>query len=154
MLAEVCQKTNLFQQINQLYCKSTFMMEDHNALEQIDQVLTSILTRADKQCHHKQTYPWSPELHHVYLTHRYWSIRLSKQCMHQDMSAALAHIHNQLPTSPENNLMISASLRCTRKHLCKIRWHAHQKRQDYLNSLLEAVGQANDVKKQKLILHL
>jgi len=34
------------------------------------------------------------------------------------------------------------------------KWHACQKWQEYLNSLIKAARQANDVKKQKLILHL
>jgi len=78
MVAEACQEAQLFTAINGLYCKYQFTTDNHNTLKQVDQKLTSILTAADQKCNRKYAYPWSLALHHAYLVHRYWTLKLSE----------------------------------------------------------------------------
>jgi len=152
-IAEACQNASLFEIVNQLYCKYCFTKNDHDVLKQVDWTLMSILTKTDKWCWCKHSYPWSPALHQAYLIHWYWIICLSEQHTKCDMSAALAHICEQLLELLENILTISANLRQAQQTLQEIWCHAHQKWQECLNSLAEAAGQTNDIKKQKLIMH-
>jgi len=53
-----------------------FTEQDRQLMEDTDNELTKILVQADKKCR-KYAQPWSPELHHTYLIHRYWALTVS-----------------------------------------------------------------------------
>jgi len=77
-VTEECKATQLFKQTQSLYCKYQLTAADHLELESIDKVLTQILTTNDQCCKKYGPVPWSPTLCKIYLTHRYWKIKLSE----------------------------------------------------------------------------
>jgi len=153
-VTEECEATQLFNRAQQLYCKYTFNEDDHDNLEDIDHILTWILVTTDKKCCKNHDSPWSPSLHKLYLMHCYWKIWLSAARTKKDYLAALTRITDKLQSSPENGKTISANIRDLWQQLREIRRTANIKRQEHLNSLLDAVQATNDTKRRKLILHL
>jgi len=69
---------NLFDQIYALATKTQFTNADHHTLETIDEHITTVIVKADKQSQSFNQAPWSSGLHHAYLLHCYWVLRLSK----------------------------------------------------------------------------
>jgi len=61
---------------------------DEVTLNAIDWDLTTILTKADQQCHLFQDYPWSLTLHQAYIKHCYWTFQLSEFKMEQSYAAS------------------------------------------------------------------
>jgi len=116
-VAEECEAAQLFQRTHKLFCQYTLSPADHHKLETIDQLLTQILTTNDQRCKKYGHVPWSPTLRRIYLTHRYWKIKLSEARTKRDFSTALARIIDKLPESPENGKTISANLRAIRRQL-------------------------------------
>jgi len=119
-VAEECEAAQLFKRTHKLFCQYTLSPADHSELKQIDQLLTQILTANDQRCKKYGPAPWSPNLRRIYLTHRYWKIKLSEARTKRDFSHALARIIDKLPESLENGKTISANLRSIRNQLREI----------------------------------
>ena len=60
---------NLFDQIYALAAKSKFTQDNHEFLDTIDEHITTIIIKADRQCQRLNQAPWSSELHYAYLVH-------------------------------------------------------------------------------------
>jgi len=153
-IAEECDAAQLFSRMQKLYHKYRFTIEDHEEMENIDQMLTKILIAINQKCRKYHFTPWSPTLHRNFLLHCYWKIWLSEAKNKKDYSVALTRITDKLQSSPENGKTISANLQDLCCQLRKIHCTAATKRQEHLNTLLDATNETNDTKWQKLILHL
>jgi len=77
-VVQECQVFNLYNRIHHLMNKTSFDAEDHKAIEKINQDITNILMKANKACVKLGNLPWSLQLHVVYMTHHYWSLKNSK----------------------------------------------------------------------------
>jgi len=73
-VAEECDAAKLFACTQTLYHKYRVTNEDHDELENIDQILTKILVATDQKCQKFHNAPWSPNLHRIYLMHCCWKI--------------------------------------------------------------------------------
>jgi len=62
--------------ITQLERQPKFTDKERQLIKEVDRELTDILIKADQKCR-KYAQPWSPELHHAYLIHRYWALTVS-----------------------------------------------------------------------------
>jgi len=153
-VAKACDQLNLYNRATSLYCKYKFTNEDHHELEHIDQQLTDILVAQDQKSKTYQPFPWSLKLHHLYLTHWYWKIKLSEARNDKDYTTAREKILVQLPDDPENGKSISANLQSIRKQLWELQQQAWAKREEYLDSLVSADSATKNKDKQKLIMHL
>jgi len=145
---------NLFDQIYVLAAKSHFTVDDHQVLESIDEHITAVMVRADKQCQCLKQAPWSSELHHAYLMHQYWVLRFSEQCTGWNLQQAYDSIVTALPFVMDTSGSISKNLAMSRTKLREIRRQAVQKWKDFLQSLATTAHTAGNNKKGKLIQHL
>ncbi len=154
MVAQACQQHNLYNGARRLAAKYIFTEKDHDDLEQLDQQLTTILVRTDKKLAKYRTAPWSPELHKAFLTHRFWTVSLTQERTRRDYSTALKLIESQMKNPPNTNGSISCNLRKAQQEIREIKRAAAQRREAYLQELLDDANQTNDKSRQRLIKHL
>jgi len=145
---------DLFDQIYALAAKMEFETDDYTSLESIDEHITEVIVKADKQCWRLNQAPWSIELHQAYLIHQYWVLRLSKLRTGRNLQHAYDIIEKALPNPIDKTGSISQNLDKSRKVLWEIKWKAIQKRKDFLQSIAMAAQTAGDHQKGKLIQHL
>jgi len=154
MVVEGFLKYELFDKIYALAAQPSFMDEDHNELELIDEYITLVILKADKQCRRLNQAPWSADLHHAYLQHRYWVLQLSEKKTGRNFQQACAAIVAALPSPIDTTGNISTNLMKSRTRLREVRWQALQKRKDFLQTLATAAHTAGKNKKGRLIQHL
>jgi len=157
LVSEQWERQNIDSCVTQLMAKTTFSMDDHDQLEQLDREITQILVKADKKCNKYRDAPWSPELHQAFLQHRYWRVQLTAFKTKRDFRTVLADIQSRLKTimPPLDGIKsITSQLRIAQNNFRTIRQQAKQKREDFLTSLLQAAGNTNDKKRRQLISHL
>jgi len=154
IVAEECAQLKLYDQAQDLTDKYLFSDKDHDRLEDIDQQLTKILTRADQRLAHYRNSPWSPELHQAFLCHRFWTVSLSQACTKRDFSTTLQMIASWMTTPPADSGSLTSNLKKAQQVIREIRREAVQRREAHLQELLDAAQQTNDKGHQKLIKHL
>jgi len=154
LVAAECAKQNLYKLALQLSRKYLWSPEDHQQLKAIDITLMKILTKADQRLAHYRNSPWSPALHQAFLTHRFWTIRLSQERTHCDFLTVLKTIEARMTTPPATTGTVSSNLRKAQHTIREIKQEAAQRQEAYLQELLDAAQQNKDKAKQKLILHL
>jgi len=154
MVAKQCAQLNLYKKVQGLTSKYTFGAEEHTELKEIDQQLTTILTRADRRLAKYRASPWSPELHKAFLNHRFWTVSLTQARTKRDFSTALKAIESQMVQPPDTQGSLSRNLRQAQQAIREIKRAAVQRREAYLQELLDAATQTNDKTRQKLIQHL
>ncbi len=87
-----CQRHNIAERLDFLQTLTSFQPKHHAELELIDNQLTKLLTKADRECRPLHYAAWSPTLNHAYLRYRLWSIALSGKRNEQDVKDAIAAI--------------------------------------------------------------
>jgi len=118
---------NLFDQIFALTAKSLFTDADHAALEYINKHITTVILKADKQCHWLNQAPWSAELHQAYLIHWYWVLHLSEQWTGCNLQSVLDDIVAALPNPIDTTGTISQNLTKSHNQLREVKQQALQK---------------------------
>jgi len=154
MVVEGFLKHDLFDQIYALAANQTFTDTNHQELEKINEFITAVIVKADKQCRRLNQAPWSSDLHNAYLHHRYWVLRLSEQTTGRNFQQACAEIVAALPTPIDTEGSISKNLTKSRTQLREVHRQATQKRKDFLQTLATDAHTAGNNKKGKLIMHL
>jgi len=94
------------------------------------------------------------QLHQAYLHHRYWTFWLMAIHTKNDFSEVLAKIDKKLAEPPDNNWSVSLNLCKVQQHLREIHCTAKSRCKEYLQTLLDVANQTDDIKQQRLILHL
>jgi len=125
-----------------LLSKQSLNEVDIAELKQVDKELTTILVKADQQCHSLSSIPWSPMVQQAYLLHQYWVLQQMAKCTECDLSAAIKQITNRLDLalSDDNpNISLSAKLRKAQQVLSKAKWEVDQL--CHLTALLTAANQ-------------
>jgi len=133
--------TNIQGRLATLEHKVNFTLEDHTTLELIDQDLTEILVKADKQCQKFKGTPWSPKLHYTYLEHRYWNLQASHLKTGRNYDHILAKLRIQLGITnndPNHRQTIRTNLRCIQQQFCTICKEAADHRKKFLEELILA----------------
>ncbi len=143
--------------IAQLLNKPNFSPKDHQDLEQIDVDLTQILVQADKQCSKFKNVPWSPELHRMYIEHRYWTLQASSLKTGRDYDHLIAQLRIKLGitnTDKNHRHTIRSNLKCIQTKFRDIRQKAADLRKAFLNDLMTAAKATKNKQRQQLIRHL
>jgi len=87
-----CDLANINERITTIEQLPNLNNQDKLDLNEIDNILTKMLTAADWKCSRFNAYPWSPELHQAFLEHRYWTLRLSELRTKQSYQTAYTKI--------------------------------------------------------------
>jgi len=87
-----CEAHQLFEHIDHLIQQTEFLPQHHAELEAIDTELTAIIVEMDQKFRKHNNLPWSPTLHHAYLTHWYWMLCLTQKCTKCNYSTQLKQI--------------------------------------------------------------
>jgi len=154
VVANKCAKHNLYRNTQALNSKYQFSPQDHEQLEELDQMLTKILTKTDQKLAKYRTSLWLPALHQAFLEHRFWTVRLSQARTHRNFSTALEKIAAQMNHPPATTGSLSGNLRKAQHKIREIKKAATQHCEAHLQELLEVAQQTNDKGCQKLIHHL
>jgi len=127
-------------------------------LENIDLLLTQILTTEDHRCAPQNSAPWSPALNQAYLRHRLCTITLSAKRTKRDLKEIITSIRKKLILTPDDDeaqhRSISANLRRAQKDLCKAKHEAAELQKKHLEAVLNDARAANQRKKSKALTHL
>jgi len=128
---------------------------DEVTLNTIDRDLTTILTKADQQCHQFQDYPWSLTLHQAYIEHHYWTFQLSEFKMERSYAASYERLQPLLKDVDLNitpPATISSKQQQARQKLREIHRTAVTKRKEHLNTLIQAARATKNKARKQLIL--
>jgi len=154
---EQCSKYQLGEHIDDLMCLLILHEANIQELETIDNALTKILTRADKQCCPISDIPWSPMAQKAFIKHCYWTLCLAAFWTQCNLKSPLDSLKAWLP--PEDmhqdlGKFFSAHQRQAQKQL-HAAWHeAVQLCKCHLEEILNQAKAANHLKKTKAITYL
>jgi len=154
---KACARLRISECIAELETKHQLTNNDRELLDAIDHDLTQCLITADKKCCKYSTNPWSPALHHTYMEHRFWTVKLTVYRTERPHLQVLQNLRKNL--TPEATMLlpeetVSIRLRKTQNKLRKIRKEAEEKRHEFLNTLSQAAKHTKNAQCQKLILGL
>jgi len=158
LAGEGCDQANIAIRIAHIEECDKLTDKDHNTLDQIDQDISQILTRADRKCQRFKEQPWSLTLQQDYLVHRYWTVKLSEAKTECKFESALQRIWQRIQDQTRliqpDGKTISACQRAARTQLRSTRHSAQEKRKQFLNQLLADTHHTKDKKRKQLILSL
>jgi len=109
-----CNCLQLAERTSTLLDQAILTPTDLSEIDAIDDMLTKILTRSDKQCRPLSSTPWSPALQKAYLIHCYWSLTFTAKKTERDLSSSLKSIASRLPPNTLNTdpaISLTAKLR-------------------------------------------
>jgi len=152
-----CNRFRLAERTSTLFEQAILAPPDLSELDAIDDTLTKILIRSDKQCRPLSSTPWSPTLQKAYLIHRYWSLTFTAKKTERDLSSSLKSIAQRLPpdaldASPD--ISLTAKLRKAQKELKAAKREADKLRQLHLEALLNKAILDNQQKRTKALTYL
>jgi hypothetical protein len=84
------------QQLQSLAKLDTWTTYHHQQFENIDSTFTQTLLKCEKACSLPNKADWHPKLHHCYLIHRYWKLRVAGIRNKIDVNTQLLAISNKL----------------------------------------------------------
>jgi len=152
-----CNQNNLEERTAQLLGKTHLTEIDIAELEAIDQTLTKILLKADRQCRPLSQAPWSPTLRTAYMAHRYWALKLTSKRTERDLSTALTAIASRIDpnlTTQDPTRSLSSHLRQAQKRLKQAKREADQLRKAHLEAILNQALAAKHQKKSNALKYL
>ncbi len=152
-----CNEKGLDERMASLLAKTSLNDVDIAELEAIDRTLIKILVQTDQQYRPLTTAPWSPEIQMAYMTHRYWSLKLTAKRTERNLNSALKAIAARLDpalTTQDPNRSLSPHLKQAQKKLKEARSEAAKNRKKHLEALLNQAIASNQQKKSKAIKYL
>jgi len=153
-----CNQHQLAEQLAALQQLDKMELHHFDELEEINSLLTKILTMADRCCAPQNPAPWSPSLNQAYLRHCLWSITLTVKKTKHNLMPMLTAIQQRLLLTPDDaeasKWSISANLHRAQKALCTAKQEAAALQKKHLEAVLNEAQAANQRKKLKALTHL
>jgi hypothetical protein len=146
---------SMLQHIQALREKQNWEIDDHDALEQIDQSFTNTLLKAEQSSGVPRQHAWSPTLHIASQIYEYWCIVAKSNTNNINSSTQLQKIASKLPPgavfqgNPSRNTI--SQLKHSRKTLIDTRYKSYDLRDEFLPLQYEILLEKGQMSKAKAI---